>query len=47
MSITLWHSEADRQAADSSGLLLEQIVKVMPLLAVPPVPEGLVSHRMA
>lgn len=46
MSITLWRSEAERQAADSSGLLVEQIVKVMPLLAVPPVPEGWAAHRM-
>lgn len=39
MSITVWESEADLQAGDSNGVLLEQVIKVMPLLAVPPVPE--------
>lgn len=44
MSITLWDSQADRQAGDSNGFLLEQVLKVMPLLAAPPVAEGFISN---
>ena len=43
MSITVWESEADLQAGDTNGVLLEQVVKVMPLLAAPPVPEIFVA----
>ncbi|WP_317202690.1 antibiotic biosynthesis monooxygenase family protein [Janthinobacterium sp.] len=43
MSITVWESEADRQAGDSNGMLREQVIKVMPLLAVPPVPESFIA----
>jgi len=45
MSITVWDSEANRQAADSNGFLREQIAKVMPMLAAPPVPEGYVAAQ--
>jgi heme-degrading monooxygenase HmoA len=43
MSITVWETEADRQAGDSNGVLLEQVIKVMPLLAAPPLPESFVA----
>lgn len=45
MSITYWATEADRQAADSNGFLLAQIVKVIPMLAVPPVPESYLAKH--
>lgn len=45
MSITLWESEAEREAGDSNGFLLEQVMKVVPLLAAPPVREGFVAHQ--
>lgn len=47
MSITLWHTEADRQAGDVNGQLREQIIKVMPLLAAPPVAESFVADQLA
>ena len=43
MSITLWNSDAARQAGDSNGFLLQQVMKVVPLLAAPPIPEGYVA----
>ncbi|MFM9433152.1 heme-degrading monooxygenase HmoA [Janthinobacterium sp. CG_23.3] len=43
MSITIWESEADLQAGDSNAVLLEQVLKVMPMLAAPPVPEIFVA----
>ncbi|MES2951387.1 MAG: antibiotic biosynthesis monooxygenase [Pseudomonadota bacterium] len=46
MSITVWDSEASRQAADGNGFLREQIMKVMPMLAAPPVPEGYVASGL-
>lgn len=47
MSITLWETEADRQAGDSNGLVLEQVMKVVPLMAAPPVREAFVAHARA
>ncbi|SFM46880.1 antibiotic biosynthesis monooxygenase family protein [Rugamonas rubra] len=43
MSITLWNSDAARLAGDSNGFLLQQVMKVVPLLAAPPIPEGYVA----
>lgn len=47
MSITLWHSEADQRACDSNGFLLEQVGKVVPLLAAPPVREDFIADLPA
>jgi heme-degrading monooxygenase HmoA len=47
MSITLWHTDADRQAGDVNAQLHEQIIKVMPLLAAAPVAESLVADQLA
>ncbi|NHZ93652.1 hypothetical protein F2P45_32330 [Massilia sp. CCM 8733] len=40
MSITLWETQADRQAGDSDAALHGPIVEVMPLLAAPPLVQG-------
>lgn len=36
LSITLWRTEADLQAGESSGYFKEQIAKFAPFLAAPP-----------
>ena len=46
MSITLWRTEADRQAGDLNARLREQIVKVVPLLAAPPAVESFVADQL-
>ncbi|MFZ6872675.1 antibiotic biosynthesis monooxygenase family protein [Undibacterium sp. Di27W] len=40
ISMTVWETETDRQAADSNGFLLEQIMKVMPFLTAQPISES-------
>ncbi len=47
MSITLWNSDAARLAGDSNGFLLQQVMKVAPMLVAPPVAEGYVAHGAA
>jgi len=44
MSITIWRTEEALKASSSSGFLMEQIRKVVPLLEAPPVAEQLVAH---
>ncbi len=43
MSITFWESESDQRHSETNGFLREQIGKVIPLLAAPPVREGFVA----
>jgi heme-degrading monooxygenase HmoA len=38
--ITLWETEADMKAGETSGYYREQLAQVMPLLAAVPVPEA-------
>jgi heme-degrading monooxygenase HmoA len=38
LGITLWESEADRSAVQTSGLLQEQLAKFSAVLAAPPAP---------
>ena len=47
VSITLWASEADQQASETSGYLREQVGKVAALLAGPPVAEGFAVSAQA
>ena len=47
ISITLWASEADQQASETSGYLREQVGKVAALLAGPPVAEGFTVSAQA
>lgn len=44
MSITIWQTEEALEASSSNGFLMEQIRKVAPLLAAPPVAEQLLAH---
>jgi heme-degrading monooxygenase HmoA len=46
MSITLWETEADLKAGESSGYFKEQIAKFSPLLAGPPTREILIVAAM-
>jgi hypothetical protein len=36
LSLTLWNTEADGQAYDSSGTYREQVAKIAPLFSAPP-----------
>lgn len=38
--ITLWETEADMKAGETSGYFQEQLTQVVPLLAAVPVPEA-------
>lgn len=40
VSITLWETEADMTAGEASGYLREQVAKLVPTFASPPVREG-------
>ena len=40
MVITLWETEADMKAGETSGYYREQLAQVVPLLATMPVPEA-------
>ena len=42
ISITLWETEADQKASEASGYLAQQLGKIVPLLAGPPVRESFV-----
>ena len=44
LSITVWQSEADLEASESTGFLREQVGKVMPLLSGPPLQEAFVAE---
>ena len=39
MSIALWETEADMTAGESSDYLREQVAKIAPVLAAPPITE--------
>ena len=46
VSVTLWDTEADQKAGESSGYVQQQLGKVAPLLAGPPLRESvLVSAK--
>ncbi|MHB1201101.1 MAG: antibiotic biosynthesis monooxygenase family protein [Polaromonas sp.] len=47
LSITLWETEADQKAGESSGYVQQQLGKMAPLLAGPPVRESLVVSAKA
>lgn len=47
MSVTLWDTEEDMKAGESSGYFKEQIAKFGPLLAGPPTREVFVVAAMA
>lgn len=47
MSVTLWETEADLTAGESSGYFKEQTAKFAPLLAGPPTREVLVVAAVA
>lgn len=42
ISVTLWETEADQKASEASGYVSQQIGKITPLLAGPPVRESFV-----
>lgn len=42
ISVTLWETEADQKASEASGYVSQQLAKIVPLLAGPPVRESLV-----
>ena len=42
ISVTLWETEADQKAGESSGYVQQQLGKVAPLLAGPPQRESFV-----
>ena len=42
ISITLWESEADQKAGDGNGYVSQQLAKLAPLLAGPPLRESFV-----
>lgn len=44
LSITVWQSEADLKASESTGFLREQVGKVMPLLVGPPLQEAFMAE---
>lgn len=44
LSITVWQSEADLKASESTGFLREQVGKVMPLLSGPPLQEAFIAE---
>ncbi len=44
LSITVWQSEADLKASESTGFVREQVGKVMPLLVGPPLQETFVAE---
>jgi heme-degrading monooxygenase HmoA len=46
MSVTLWETEEDLKAGESSGYFKEQVAKFGPLLAGPPTREVLVVAAM-
>ena len=46
VSVTLWDTEADQKAGESSGYVQQQLGKIAPLLAGPPLRESfLVSAK--
>lgn len=46
VSVTLWDTEADQKAGESSGYVQQQLAKMAPLLAGPPLRESfLVSAK--
>ena len=42
ISVTLWETEADQKASEASGYVSQQVGKIAPLLAGPPVRESFV-----
>ena len=42
ISVTLWETEADHKASEASGYVAQQVGKIAPLLAGPPVSESFV-----
>lgn len=47
VSITIWQTEEALKSSSSSGFLMEQIRKVVPLLETPPVAEQFEAHLLS
>jgi len=47
ISVTLWETEANQKASEASGYVAQQVGKIAPLLAGPPVRESFVVSAKA